>query len=260
MDGNAPQKVAVLLAARSAVAATPIADMQAIAALAGALPGVSRATFGFTEIGAPTLREALLALVADAPDEIVVLPLLVPMEPSFRVWIAKAVDRWRAVHGNGAAWPPIRLAPPPLTVTPFAAMVGDMVAAGRAAGPLAPPAKPPLEAALVPAQKYRVLVCLGGPCNNAGATAIWSHWRREQDRLQLRTTGDGVMSCKASCLGPCELAPVVQVFPEGTYYGGVDEAGVDRIIAEHVQGGRVVADLAYPPTGKKQGLRRRAVA
>jgi (2Fe-2S) ferredoxin len=179
------------------------------------------------------------------------------MEPSFKVWVTKAVDRWRAASGNGAAWPAIRLAPPPVTVAPFAAMVGEMVAAALAGEPLAPPAKLPAEATLVPAQKYRVLVCMGGPCNNAGATAVWNHFRREQDRLQLRTTGPGVMSCKTSGLGPCELAPVVQVFPEATYYGGVDEAAVDRIVAEHLQGGRVVADFAYTPTGKKQSLRRR---
>jgi (2Fe-2S) ferredoxin len=64
------------------------------------------------------------------------------------------------------------------------------------------------------------------------------------------------MSCKTTCLGPCALAPVVQVWPDGTVYGGVDEAGVDRIIAEHLGEGRVVADLAYAPTGKKQTLRR----
>jgi len=48
---------------------------------------------------------------------------------------------------------------------------------------------------------------------------------------------------------------VLQVFPEGTYYGGVTEAGVDRIIDDHLLGGRVVADLAYEPTGRKQSLR-----
>lgn len=34
---------------------------------------------------------------------------------------------------------------------------------------------------------------------------------------------DGLMSAKASCLGPCNLAPVMQVLPEGTYYGGLTE-------------------------------------
>jgi (2Fe-2S) ferredoxin len=237
MDGAHQRKVAVLLVARSAVAAAPIADMRAIADRVAALPGVDHTAFGFTEIGAPTLRDALLGSVGARADEILLLPLLVPMEPSFQNWITRAVARWKAADGR--PWPPIRLAPPPVTAA-------------------ASPTKMPPEAALIPAQKRRVLICLGGPCNNAGGTAIWSYWRREQDRLQLRTAGEGLMSCKTSCLGPCELAPVVQVFPEGTYYGGVDEATVDRIITEHIQRGRVVEEFAYSPNGRKQALRTRA--
>lgn len=60
---------------------------------------------------------------------------------------------------------------------------------------------------------------------------------------------------KTTCLGPCNLAPVVQVFPEGTYYGGVTEAAIDRIITEHLLGGMVLEDFAYHPTGRKQRLR-----
>jgi (2Fe-2S) ferredoxin len=256
VDGGGPTRVAVLLAARSAVAATPLVEMQAIADKAAAFPGVARVAFGFTELGAPTLRDALLTLIAEAPQEILLLPLLVPMEPSFKNWVTRAVARWRTEQGRD--WPPIRLAPPPLAIASFDAVVTGLVSAALAAEPMATPAKQIAEATLVPAQQRRVLVCLGGPCNNAGATAIWNHWRREQDRRRLRSSGGGVASCKTSCLGPCELGPVVQIFPEGTYYGGVDEAGVERIIAEHIQHGRVVADLAYAATGKKQSLRRTA--
>lgn len=58
-----------------------------------------------------------------------------------------------------------------------------------------------------------------------------------------------------SCLGPCNLSPVLQVFPEGTYYGGVTEAVIDRIVEDHLIGGRIVSDFAYAPTGRKQRLR-----
>jgi hypothetical protein len=48
---------------------------------------------------------------------------------------------------------------------------------------------------------------------------------------------------------------VLQVWPDGTTYGGVSEAGVDRILAGHILEGTAVADLAYAPTGRKQVLR-----
>jgi (2Fe-2S) ferredoxin len=108
---------------------------------------------------------------------------------------------------------------------------------------------------VVPGQRRRVLICQGGPCNAAGATLLWGYFRNEQNRQGLRTAGEGVMSAKTSCLGPCNLAPVMQVLPEGTYYGGLTEGGIDRIIAEHLLGDRIVDDLAYAPTGKKAFLR-----
>ncbi len=72
---------------------------------------------------------------------------------------------------------------------------------------------PALEGSVVPAQRRRVLVCQGGPCIRAGAEMIWGHLRNEQKRLSLRTAGDGTMSAKTSCLGPCSLAPVLEVWP-----------------------------------------------
>jgi (2Fe-2S) ferredoxin len=65
------------------------------------------------------------------------------------------------------------------------------------------------------------------------------------------------MSCRTTCLGPCNLAPVLQVWPEGVTYGGVHEAEVDRILEGHILGGHVVEDLAYPPSKGKQRLRGR---
>lgn len=63
------------------------------------------------------------------------------------------------------------------------------------------------------------------------------------------------MTAKSTCLGPCNLAPVLQVFPEGTYYGGVNEDTIDRIIGEHLLGGGIAEDFAYHPTGRRQRLR-----
>jgi len=63
------------------------------------------------------------------------------------------------------------------------------------------------------------------------------------------------MTARSTCLGPCNLAPVLQVFPEGTYYGGVTEDGIDRIIADHLLRDIVVDALAYAPTGNRQTLR-----
>lgn len=63
------------------------------------------------------------------------------------------------------------------------------------------------------------------------------------------------MSCRTSCLGPCNLGPVMQVWPEGTTYCWVDEAVLDDIIAEHLIDGRPAERQAYAPSARKQRLR-----
>lgn len=255
MTAPAEQRIALILLAKSAITAQPLAEMAALAEAAERrLPGIA-AFPAYSEQGTPSLRDRLRDLAARGFAEIRIVPVLLPMEPSFPVWIRKAVTRWQ-VEAPGP-WPVVRVAGGPNSCpVGMMALVDDLLAGSANAEVIMPPAVPKDEGSLVPAQKYRVLVCAGGPCNDAGSATLWGHLRNEQDRLKLRSTGDGMMSCKTSCLGPCNLAPVVQVWPDGTVYGCVDEAGIDRILAEHIGTGRVVADLAYAATGTKQRLRR----
>jgi (2Fe-2S) ferredoxin len=241
----------VLLLARSATAARPLREMERWRAAIAALPGVTNAAFAFSEEGLPSLREALRGLAEANDQPITIVPMILPAEPSFENWLRRTVQRWQAAEAR--SWPEIRVAPFPGAQ----AAMGDVLAACVAAevSPAEPGGKAAIEGSIVPAQKRRVLVCTGGPCHAAGAAAIWGHLRNEQKRLSLRTAGDGTMSAKTSCLGPCSLAPVLQVWPEGTLYGGIDEAGVDTIVQQHLLGGRVVEALAYHPTGAKQRLR-----
>ncbi|MBB6355227.1 (2Fe-2S) ferredoxin domain-containing protein [Aminobacter aganoensis] len=257
-ENNAAPQRHMLLVAKSAFAAAPYRQMQQLADLVAALPGVAGASFGFTEQGTPSLREALGSLRAAGASDVLILPLMLPIEPSFTAWLTKSLRRWQAE--DGVAWPQVRIAQGLADSPLLAALMAGLVEGAQAAAPVPPAERLVPEGSLVPAQKRRVLVCQGGPCNAAGADLIWGHLRNHQDRQKLRTTGDGTMSCKSTCLGPCNLAPVIQVYPEGTYYGGVTEAAIDRIVAEHLLGGRVVEAFAYEPTGRKQTLRAVAPA
>ena len=249
------ERPTVLLIAKSAFAAAPHAEMARISDLVAERQSGSIMRYAFTEQGTPSLKEALLDIVASGSPRLTIVPLLLPMEPSFLTWLKKAVRRWRSESGK--PWPDIAITDHVAASAMMADLVTGLV---ETASPFEPGGSPAAmtEGSLVPAQKRRVLVCQGGPCNAAGAVTVWCHLRNQQERLKLRTAGDGTMTAKSTCLGPCSLAPVMQVFPEGTYYGGIDEAATDRIIEEHLLGGNVVEDFAYHPTGRKQRLRARS--
>ncbi len=250
------QGSAIILVARSAIAAVPIAELERLRTLAAARADGAWVAYAFTEQGTPSLREVVLGLLGEPIDEILFVPLLLPMEPAFAAWLTKTLQRWRAEHPG--PWPQLRIGSGIGEGRAIADLLAEQIEAAREASPVSQPQKASAAGSLVPAQKRRVLVCAGGPCMAAGADVIWGHLRNEQARLGLREAGEGTMSARTSCLGPCNLAPVLQVWPEGTYYGGVDEAGIDRIIASHLLCGEPVPELAYGATGKKQTLRPKA--
>lgn len=248
----ADRRPAILLLAKSAFAAPPHREMERLARGLARTNGVVSVRACFSEQGQPSLRDALIALWDEHPAEIRILPLVLPMEPSFLAWTRRCVARWQAEAPGRTA--PVSIAPDIASAPGFLEVL-TVLALGESR-PLGPSKAPPRpESSLVPPQRRRVLVCEGGTCNAAGATAIWAHLRNLQVRRDLRTAGAGTMTAKSTCLGPCALAPVAQVFPEGTYYGGVTEQVIERIVEEHLLGGRIVADYAYPATGRKQRLR-----
>jgi hypothetical protein len=102
---------AVLLVARSAFAAAPHREMREIAARASRLPGVGRAEFCFVEQGTPSLLEKLVELKCEGLAEITLVPLMLPIEPGFRNWLARSLQRWQGEIAG--PWPRLSIAAGP---------------------------------------------------------------------------------------------------------------------------------------------------
>lgn len=251
-------KHVVLLLAKTAITGAADTEMSLLAEQLAVAGQSAAVRYAYSEQGSPSMREALMGFADEGVAEVLILPLLMPAEPAFRLWISRSVERWIKAASE-KPWPRIRIAEPPARAVGTLAWLRGWLESSESS-PLAqaPPRAP--EGSIVPPQQRRVLVCQGGPCNEAGAAVVWAHLRNEQKRLNLRTTGVGVMTCKTTCLGPCNLAPVMQVFPEGTYYGGVDEQAIDTIVQRHLLDGSVATEYAYAATPERQRLRQNTFA
>ena len=102
-----------------------------------------------------------------------------------------------------------------------------------------------------------IFLCTFGKCADADASqALWKHLKR-----RLREPGfEHVERTRASCLRICERGTVAVVYPEGTWYGNLDRDALDRVIEEHLRGGRPVEDFSFhsnplpPPESDGQSI------
>lgn len=91
-----------------------------------------------------------------------------------------------------------------------------------------------------------VLVCTGQFCSpTRDGRVLYALLARLLEREGLLFGPRRVKRGETACLGVCAGGPIVVVYPDGVWYAGVTPDLLERIVVEHLKGGRVVDDAIF---------------
>lgn len=94
--------------------------------------------------------------------------------------------------------------------------------------------------------RRHMVVCVGPRCTEDGESQALFDSLGEKFKAAGLDQGElRVKRTRAHCFATCKSGPVLCVQPDGIWYYNVTAANLDRIIRDHLIGGRPVEDLIY---------------
>lgn len=209
-----------------------IREVNAIRELETAATGAG-ARLAFLQIAEPALSTVLTELADRGVTRIELLGVCFgPLAPGLSRLRRVAAHWWRE---RGPEAPDVVIAT--VLVGADVAVPGVIDTALQSVRPVrgteAPVTSPAWEQ--VPPYRRHVTVCRGPRCSARGAEQTWTALADGLTQRGLKDTE--VLMCAATCMFPCNQAPVVAVQPDDVWYGRIGPAEVDELIEVHLVAG-----------------------
>ncbi|AGY58805.1 (2Fe-2S) ferredoxin domain-containing protein [Gloeobacter kilaueensis] len=97
--------------------------------------------------------------------------------------------------------------------------------------------------------KWHLLLCADQSkplcCEKAVGLEAWNYLKSRLKELGLDRGGVAIFRTKANCLRVCQDGPILLVYPGGYWYRNATAEVLERVLQEHLLGGKPVAEFLF---------------